>query len=209
MRQSETGMRRQPSCLRHRPAVSSVAVTSIPSDPASYRQRLDDQLRADIEMVYNAYLAKVRAYETLATAQGAIEAGRTPLALGAALPASELTLTLPAASRAMLAATGSAVLEPPALPAALPQPAPRPKPPRVGDYEVYDAVLAALGQLGEVFDKNDLIRLLSCKPHRGTLYRVLEDLVYKEGRLILEERGSGTVPNRYRQVKTAMTEPAG
>src|SRR5262249_11104739 len=35
-----------------------------------YRQQLDAQLRADVELVYEAYRAKLRAYETVARARG-------------------------------------------------------------------------------------------------------------------------------------------
>jgi hypothetical protein len=40
------------------------------ADFERYRQSLEDQLRADVEMLYQAYLAKLRAYETVSRAGG-------------------------------------------------------------------------------------------------------------------------------------------
>lgn len=67
-------------------------------------------------------------------------------------------------------------------------------------------MFAALGQMPEVFDKEDLLRVLPMKPHRSTLYRVLDDLEYKHKLIVLAQRGSGSTPTRYRKV--APSEPS-
>ncbi len=181
------------------------------SDYDLLRQRLDDQLRADIEMIYTAYLAKVRACETLAAGQ--VEAGgRPPLALGGAFPA------LPGQTNTtLLLAAAPAPAGPPALPPAPAPPAPVPpvqrRRPKAANHAVYNAVLAALERVPEVFDKNDLLRFLPVKPHRGTLFRVLETLVNRDKVIVEEDRGGFEGgPSRYRKLPPAPTgagEPAG
>jgi hypothetical protein len=179
-------------------------------DYERYRRRLDQQLRADVELLFEAYRTKLRAYETVARARGEIGEGDSPppLALledleyaarsGAAVAA--LDGQAPAAAvasdgRAPAAATASA-------------PAP-PARKRSHAYEVHDAVAAALPQLGEVFDRVELCRALGFEPSRATLYRVLEEL-RREGVIALVEMGAGTIPNRYRRLTPpAPPAPAG
>jgi hypothetical protein len=150
------------------------------ADYERYRQGLENQLRADVEMLYQAYLTKLRAYETVSRAGG-------PLSVEALLPP-EMALHLPPA------------------PAAAPPPGPQPHAaPRAKAYEVEDAITAVLDKLPEVFDKFDVLRVLDFKPRPATLHRVLKGL-RNEGVLERESRGSGRYPTRYR--KLAPDEPA-
>ena len=152
-----------------------------PSDVEIYRQRLEDQLRADVELLYEAYRAKLRAYETVLRTRAEIGAGPWP--------PPDLTLSLPPAP-----GLGDA---PPPVPAAAPARAP--KHPRSKAFSVIEAVENALDKLEDVFDRNDLIRVLGFEPHRATLYRVL-DVLTTEGALTIEELGSGKQPTRYRKL---------
>jgi hypothetical protein len=141
-----------------------------------YRQTLDAQLRADVELIHEAYRAKLRAYETVARARGEDFEAR---------PAADFSLGLPPA---------------PAPPAPV-KPAPAsPAPPasRTRALQVEDAVLAALDSLPEVFDKFDLGRALGFEPRRSTLHRALKSLV-KEGVLQVERHGTARVPTAYRK----------
>jgi hypothetical protein len=154
-----------------------------PSDYEIYRQRLEDQLRADVELLYEAYRAKLRAYETVLRTRAEIGAGPWP--------PPDLTLSLPPAPG--LPETSP----PPPVPAAAPARAP--KRPRSRAFSVIVAVEDALDELEDVFDRNDLLRALGFKPHRATLYRVLEELT-SNGVLAIEELGSGKQPTRYRKL---------
>lgn len=64
--------------------------------------------------------------------------------------------------------------------------------------EVVVAVEDVLPHLPEVFDKNDVVRLLEWSPPRATLFRALDALVSK-GRLTIERSSMGRVSNVYRQ----------
>jgi hypothetical protein len=57
------------------------------ADYERYRRRLEEQLRADVQLLYQAYLSKLRAYETVSRTRGELDLEP--------LPASELTLSLP------------------------------------------------------------------------------------------------------------------
>jgi hypothetical protein len=175
------------------------------SDYEILRQRLDQQLLTDLQRVYAAYLTQVRACDTLAASQVGTEAGRLPPLSPSAALAGALTGALGPGEITVVLAPAHA----PALPAAPAQPAPPPPParrrrPKTGDFEVHDAVVAALDEMPEVFDKNDLLRHLPMKPTRGTLFRVLDDLEHQNV-IALAERGSGSTPSRYR--KAAPAEP--
>ena len=158
-----------------------------PSDYEIYRQRLEEQLRADVELLYEAYRAKLRAYETVLRTRAEIGAGPWPPA--------ELTLSLPAAP-------GPQATPPPA-----DAPAPPPKPSRSRAYRVLDAVEDALEKMEEVFDRHDLVREIGFEPKRATLLRVLDELK-KAGVLAVAEEAVGKQPTRYRKVAPA-APPAG
>lgn len=83
---------------------------------------------------------------------------------------------------------------PPPAPAVPPAPTAR----RRTLSEMIQAVEEVLPHLPEVFDKNDVIRLLGWSPPRATLFRALDALVSK-GRLAIENFSMGRVSNVYRQ----------
>jgi len=142
-----------------------------------YRQQLDAQLRADVELVYEAYRAKLRAYETVARARGE---DFVPL------PEAELPPGMrPAPAPA------------PPVPMTAPAPAPGRKP-KSRDYQVEDSVLAAIETLPERFDKFDLVKALDFEPGRSTLHRVLRALV-QQGGLQVEMAAAGRYPTVYRK----------
>ncbi len=139
-----------------------------------YRQQLDAQLRADVELIHEAYRAKLRAYETVARARGEDFEPR---------PAADLTLGLPPV--------------PPSAPA--PQPV-QAAPPAVRGhaYQVEDAIVAVLGNLPEVFDKFAVGQALGFEPRRSTLHRTFKHLV-AEGVLQVEQHGTARIPTLYRK----------
>lgn len=55
-----------------------------------------------------------------------------------------------------------------------------------------------LPRLPEVFDKNDVVRLLGWTPSRATLFRALDNLVLAK-RLTVERYGRGRTSTTYRQ----------
>src|SRR3954471_12223003 len=137
-----------------------------------YRQHLDAQLRTDVELIYEAYRAKLRAYETVARARGE---EFEPMA-AAALPPG-----LPPA---------------PAPPTPVPVQAPAPPLPRTRAFQIEAAILAAIETLPEVFDKFDLGKALGFEPRRSTLHRSLQRLV-REGVLGVERYGTARFPTLY------------
>jgi hypothetical protein len=146
-------------------------------DYERYRLRLDAQLRADVELIYEAYRAKLRAYETVARARGEDFVS---------LPAAELPFALP--------------------PAPAPEPPPRlvsappAAPARSPAHQVEGALLAVWDQLPEVFDRADLVKLLGLEPRRSTLHRVLLRYV-REGALEREDGPGGRYLLRYRKLQ--------
>jgi hypothetical protein len=143
-----------------------------------YRQQLDAQLRADVELIHEAYRAKLRAYETVARARGEDFEPQ---------PAADLSLGLPPV--------------PPSPPAPVPPPpvqATAPPASRGRAYQVEDSILAVLGNLPEVFDKFALGQALGFDPRRSTLHRVLKRLV-SEGVLQVERYGTARLPTAYRR----------
>jgi len=151
-------------------------------DHERYRRQLEKQLRTDAELLYAAYCAKLRAYETLHQLHGDLGDFDPRLLLPADLPVS---------------------LPPTALPA--PVPAPPPPPPRKAANELYDAVHAALDQLPEVFDRRDVCAVLGYEPRRASLYKVLKCLAH-DGWTTIEEWGEGKLGNRYRKVPGAVAQ---
>jgi hypothetical protein len=159
-----------------------------------YRQLLEEQLRADVELLYEGYCAKLRAFEAVERARE--EGG------GSLRPSPELTASPPAADPPLLPPPLPLM---PAMPPAL-APAPPPAPPpmprgRSGAHELYSAILDSLDQLPEVFDKNDVSRLLGYVPRRTNLHRVYRDLV-KAGWLVVADPRGGRWPVRYRRLES-------
>jgi hypothetical protein len=73
------------------------------------------------------------------------------------------------------------------------------KAPRRQPGQLYEEVCAALEQCPESFDRGDLCRLLGYEPNRGSLYRVLQDLMI-EKTVAVQTFGSGTIPTKYRKL---------
>jgi hypothetical protein len=154
-------------------------------DHERFRRQLEKQLRADAELLYAAYCARLRAYETLHHLHGQLGDLDPTLLLPAAPP-----LSLP--------------------PAADPAPAPAPEPARPrrkAANELYDAVHAALGQLPELFDRRDVCAALGYEPHRASLYKVLQALT-REGWIAVEEWGTGKLSNYYRKLPASAAPAA-
>src|SRR5262245_48284656 len=145
------------------------------------RRRLDEQLRAGVELLEAAHRQQVRALELvwMATAEGAVT-----------IPALPADSSFP-----------PPVSQPAAAPAPAP-PAPPPKRRRRYAFELQDEVRAALARVPDVFDRNQLCQALGYEPDRGSLYRVLWELI-KDGALTLEERGGGRTPSRYKKTRPA------
>jgi hypothetical protein len=156
-----------------------------PRDHERFRRQLEKELRADVELIYASYCAKLRAYERLHELHGDLDAGF--------LPPAEPTLSLPAA----------------AVPAAPPEaPAPKPPPPpKLGPNELYNAVVAALGKLPEYFIRSQVHAVLGFTPPRASLYGVFRQLE-TAGWLVKEEYGEGRLANVYRQRHFAAMQAA-
>jgi hypothetical protein len=142
-----------------------------PAEFEALRLRLEEQLRVDVELLYEAHRVKLRAFETVLRAQADIEnTGYTVTAEVARPP-----LALPSATE------------------------PVREPPRRKAWSVLDAVEEALEQVPELFDKNDLHRAIGQAPSRATLSRALEMLI-REGRIKVEQDGVGRQPAIYRKL---------
>jgi hypothetical protein len=134
------------------------------------KQRLETQLREGIALLESAHRQQIRALELvwMTTAEEDL-----------ALPAG------PAVARS----------EPPP-PVSVPAATHRSR--RRGPGELEEEVESALPRVPEVFDRNDICRTLGYEPDRGSLYRVLQELV-REGSLAIQDGGSGKSPTRYRK----------
>ena len=160
-----------------------------PRDFERIRRQLEKQFRADVELLYSGYCAKLRAYEAMYRLPGGLGGlgdlgGLDPrLLLSADLP-----LSLPALPDAAPA---------PVIPAPPPDPAPAPRRRRAG-YELYDAILAILDQLPDPFTRRDVCAALGDEPSRSSLHQALRTLQLN-GWLEKEERGTGRFSNLYRK----------
>lgn len=85
---------------------------------------------------------------------------------------------------------------------AAPPPAAPPKKARRGAWDLYGDVADVFPRLPEVFDIGHVRQALGSDPHRGSLYRVLQQFL-DEGHLKMESRGAGKTPTRYRKTVTA------
>jgi hypothetical protein len=173
-----------------------------PNDLALFRQQLDEQFRAAVQLLYEGCCARLRAAEAAYLAQGRLDpASLPPFTFGApGLPLPELPLP----PRAALPEPAAPAL-PPAPQVAPPQAsAPRvekQKRRRWGPNELRDDVLAALDRVGEEFDRTDLVRALGYEPRRSTLHGLLTDLADREGLLAVVKHGTGRKPSRYRKLR--------
>ncbi len=160
------------------------------SDHERYRQHLEEQLRADVELLFEGYRARLRAYEAI---HGLPPEGSLSLLLPEAGPAVSLP-AVPAVPSVQPVGDATSATS-----AAVPRP-------RSGANELYSASLKILDQLPEVFDKNDLCRILGYSPHRASLHRLFRDLV-KNGRLDIEDPRGGRWPIRYRRLSSPSSTP--
>lgn len=134
------------------------------------KRRLDEQLRAGVELLEAAHRQQVRALDLvwMSTADEGVSLEEAPSRPEARAPA----------------------------PAQAPSAPPRPA--RRSAWQLREDVEAALARLPELFDRNDLCRALGYEPDRAALYRTLWDLI-GTGALTLADRGSGRTPSRYRK----------
>ncbi len=165
-----------------------------------FRARVEEQLRADVELLIDAARTKVRAYETVLRARGELDE-RQILTTELFLPAAA-SLRLPAGTAAADVATVPAAVPTAVEPGPEPARAVDPLPPAT---EVYAEVLQAVDQLGETFGRADIGRVLPFELSRANFYRVLETLLLR-GLLIQVEPARGRRPARYRK---AAPPPAG
>jgi hypothetical protein len=137
-----------------------------------HKQRLEEQLRAGIQLLENAYQAQVRALELVwmlqAEAGGGLEAFVSPEPAPSPSPAKQET------------------------------PPPPSRPRRRGTGELEEDVRAVLPRLPETFTRRDVCDALGFEPDRGSLYRILQDLA-REGNLRVESVGAGQTPTIYRR----------
>lgn len=144
------------------------------------KRRLDEQLRAGVELLEAAHRQQVRALDLvwMTTADEAVEL-------------SWFSAEAPSRTESQPAAASSPA-----------PPAPPPKPARRTAGQLSGEVQAAIAQLPEVFDRNDLCRVLGYEPDRGSLYRTLQELVFEDV-LVVERFGSGRTPTRYKKVNAS------
>jgi hypothetical protein len=149
------------------------------SDYQRFRKHLEEQLRADVELLYEGYRAKLRAYEMVAHMRGDLD--------GEAWPPLELARSLPPSRPAQLAAA--------------PADSPQPAPPRGRGkaYELFNAIFDLLPTLPEAFDRRDLVRALGYEPRRTTLHGTME-LLAEDGLIEVVQHGIGKRLTRYRQL---------
>lgn len=147
------------------------------------KQRLDEQLRAGIRLLESAHQAQVRALDVVWMLQ-AEEPGAGPAALFSPEPASAPT---------------------PAKQEPLPVPA---SPPRRSASHLGSDLRAALPRLPRQFTRGDVCAALGYEPDRGTLFRLLRELV-QDGSVSIESTGSGRRATIYRRTDATDRPAAG
>lgn len=154
-----------------------------PEDYERYRRQLEEQLRADVELLYEAYRTKLRAYETV---------WRTRLEMAGAVdwqPAPPLATTLPAPASLQALPAGATAADRSAK-----------HRPRAKANGLYNDLLDALPYLEGPFDTKDIARAVGYEPRRSTLWRVLSDLVH-EKHIVQVELSDGKKPAKYRRTE--------
>lgn len=141
-----------------------------------HMQRLAEELRAGVELLEMAHRNQVRALKLVWATTGGE---------GVEIPPP------------VVAATVRSVPSP-AVPVQAAVPAPVPQPGRRGPWALFNDVQAALAEAPDVFDRNDICRLLGYEPDRGSLYRTFQELI-DNGALEIQQSGSGKWPTRYRK----------
>lgn len=171
-----------------------------PRDFERMRRELEKQFRADVEVLYSAYCAKLRAYEMMYRLPGGLGGLDPRFPFLADLP---LGLPgLPSEEAAPAPPSPAAISATPAAPPPEPAPAPRR---RSGEYELYEAILAILDQLPEPFTRGDVCAALGYEPSRSSLHRAFATL-QRNGWLKKEERGTGRLGNLYRKTPNGSPE---
>jgi hypothetical protein len=147
---------------------------------AVLRERLEEQLRADVELLYEAHRVKLRAFETVWRAQAELDPSLQPPQPAAAGTRQKIVTLLP---------SGPATRE-----------APSEKPLAQERRELADVVLDVLNALPSVFDKHDVHRLLGFTPSTSSMHRALMRLIELE-MIEVAEQGTGRTGNKYRSLK--------
>ncbi|HEX3555112.1 MAG TPA: hypothetical protein VIA62_17955 [Thermoanaerobaculia bacterium] len=138
------------------------------------KRRLEEELRAGVELLETAHRHQLRALQLVWAATGGEGVEIPPPVVATA-----------------------AMETPPAVPA-LSAPTEPPQPARRGAWALYNDVQTVLAEVPELFDRNDVCRALGYEPDRGSLYRTFLELK-QEGVLAVEEVGYGRLPTRYRK----------
>jgi len=173
---SDAGAVARPGLLSLVPCVV-IARTMTREQYEQRKRRLEEQLRAGIQLLESAYQAQVRALDLVWMLQA------EELAAGPVVEAADLSSPEPAP------------MPPPAKQEVAPPPS---RPPRPGTAEVERDLRAALPRLPESFTRGDVCVALGYEPDRSTLYRLLRELVQK-GSIRVESVGSGRKATIYRR----------
>ena len=133
------------------------------------KQRLDEQLRAGIELLESAHRAQVRALDLVWMLQSEEQdQAPSPARTAGAAPAKRGPATLPEPSR------------------------------RRSASEVGTQVGALFYKLPERFTRGDVCEVIGYEPDRGTLFRILRELA-RQGHVVIETRGGGNRATVYRK----------
>ncbi len=143
------------------------------------KRRLEEQLQEGIELLEAGFRQQLRALE-LVWMTTADEDG-----LLARTTAEESSPEAPAAAFR---------------PSVAPQPATDTRRPRLRRGQLWADVDAALDDVPQTFDRNDLVKALGYEPDRTSLHRVMRALV-KRGVITLRASGFGNVPAKYELVE--------
>ncbi len=135
------------------------------------KRRLEEELRAGVELLETAHRHQLRALQLVWAATGM----EIPPPVVAPAAAAVYTAPAPAAPTEVTPARA-----------------------RRGPWELHNDVVDALDVVPEVFDRNDVCRVIGYEPDRGSLYRTFLDLK-EEGTLVIQKRGSGRSPTLYRK----------
>jgi hypothetical protein len=146
-----------------------------PAEFEALRLRLEEQLRADVDLLYEAHRVKLRAFETVLRSQADVSGPGYTVAATVVKERTGPPLALPAS------------------------PEPPREPSRRKAWSVFEAVEEALEQVPELFDKTDLEQVIGQKPSRATLARTLQILV-RDGRIKVEQIGIGRYPTLFRKL---------
>jgi hypothetical protein len=149
------------------------------------RARLEEQLRADVELLHEAHRVKLRAFETVWRVQADLAQMPPSPGPGERRP----VLSLPAAAADKAPAATAQVRK------------------RTEGWSVFFALQEKMDEIPEVFDKNDVARVLGFTPKRATLFRALDEL-RQEGWIKDERLSEGRHPARFRKLARPDTESA-